>query len=123
MTRLSRLSGWPGPQCLFPVMAGAMAVSTFVATRGQLAAAYPLWANVSAAWHESLWMTGAVAAAGAAGVDADGVAGTTVGVPAGTIVGAPPRGSDRRAPPASATSAAAESWRCDGSFAIPRAMT
>ncbi|GAA8852708.1 hypothetical protein DUHN55_41900 [Helicobacter pylori] len=45
-----------------------MAVSTFVATRGQLAAAYPLWANVSAAWHESLWMTGAVAAAGAAGV-------------------------------------------------------
>ena len=25
--------------------------------------------------------------------------------------------------PASATSAAAESWRCDGSFAIPRAMT
>lgn len=60
------LFGWPGPLWLFPLVSVLMAVASFFATRSQLAGVYSLWASVSGAWHESLWLSGAGLAAGAA---------------------------------------------------------
>lgn len=62
----SLLQGWPGQRWWFPATGVLVAVATFAMTRSQLAAEYPRWADVSAAWHESLWVSGALAAAAAA---------------------------------------------------------
>lgn len=62
------LLGWPGPLWLFPAAGALMGLGTFVVTRDLLSYAYPLWSAVSAAWHESLWVTGAAAAGAAAGL-------------------------------------------------------
>ncbi len=41
-------------------------IATFMMTRSQLEAEYPRWSDVSSAWHESLWVSGALAATAAA---------------------------------------------------------
>lgn len=66
MSRFRVLFGWPGPRWLFPAAGGLMAVGSFLMTRSLLSAEYVTWAAVSGAWHESLWLPGSVAAAGAA---------------------------------------------------------
>lgn len=58
--------GWPGPIWLFPIVGAAMAAMTLFATRDLSAAAYPTWNSLSTAWHESLWIPGAVVAGSAA---------------------------------------------------------
>lgn len=65
MIRRALFLGWPGPLWLFPAAGGVMALISFLLNRSLLAAAYPTWSAISSAWHESLWISGSVAAAGA----------------------------------------------------------
>ncbi|WP_018728790.1 hypothetical protein [Salinispora oceanensis] len=70
MRRLRLLLGWPGPSWVFPAAGVLMAAASLLATNSLLAADYVTWAAVSAAWHESLWIPGSVAAAAAAALGA-----------------------------------------------------
>ncbi|MFI7520110.1 hypothetical protein [Micromonospora globbae] len=70
MNRLRLLLGWPGPLWVFPAAGALMAAGSFLATNSMLAADYVTWAAVSAAWHESLWIPGSVAAAATAALGA-----------------------------------------------------
>lgn len=70
MSRIRLLLGWPGPLWVFPAAGALMAAGSFLINRSMLAADYVTWAAVSAAWHESLWIPGSVAAAAAAALGA-----------------------------------------------------
>lgn len=78
LTRLLR--GWPLPVWVYPGMAVLMAVLTFVVNLSLLRSAFPLWSQVSAAWHESLLIPGAVLAALAAPI------GSALSQPASPVV-------------------------------------
>ena len=62
--------GWPGPRWVFPAAGAFMAAGSFLATRGILGSDYVTWSAVAAAWHESLWIPGSVAAGAAAALGA-----------------------------------------------------
>lgn len=68
LTRVLR--GWPLPVWVYPGMAVLMAALTFVVNLSLLRSAFPLWSQVSAAWHENLLIPGAVLAAFSAPVGA-----------------------------------------------------
>lgn len=64
------LWGWPFPRWVNPAIGIVMATLTFAVNRSLLDAEYVLWAQVSAAWHESLWIPGSILAMMAALVGA-----------------------------------------------------
>jgi hypothetical protein len=68
--RLRLLFGWPGPRWVFPAAGALMAAGSLLATRGILRSDYVTWSAVAAAWHESLWIPGSVAAGAAAALGA-----------------------------------------------------
>jgi hypothetical protein len=68
--RLRLLFGWPGPRWVFPTVGAIMAAGSVLATRGILGSDYVTWSAVAGAWHESLWITGSVAAGVAAALGA-----------------------------------------------------
>lgn len=70
MNRLRLLFGWPGPRWVFPAAGALMAAGSFLVTRGILGSDYVTWSAVATAWHESLWITGSVAAGVAAALGA-----------------------------------------------------
>jgi hypothetical protein len=62
------LSGWPLPRWWPAVVALLVGAVSFSQSRDLLAADWITWAAVSARWHEAVWLSGPVAAAGAATV-------------------------------------------------------
>lgn len=54
--------GWPLPGWVFPVVAVVMAGLTFAVNLALLRSEFPLWSEVSIAWHEGVWIPGAVLA-------------------------------------------------------------
>lgn len=64
------LFSWPGPLWVFPAAGALMAAGSFLANRGTLGSDYVTWSAVAAAWHESLWIPGSVAAGAAAALGA-----------------------------------------------------